>query len=224
MRSAIRASRAWGGGMLLATALRAAGDGGGRGLADVASPALLGVVLVLTGIGFASVSVLVQVVAPRTTRAAAELAGRTPWRSAVYGVLLTLIVVLGVGILQALPGPLRRLLAIALAGPCLLLVLLGATAVCHALGERILTAAQSPRMCSDVWAVGVGALFLALANLLPALGQAVGLAALLTGIGAVGRHILGRRRAAGTAPLPPPMPPPDLPRAPDPGPVPPGAP
>jgi hypothetical protein len=121
------------------------------------------------------------------------LVRRTPGRSLVYGLLTILAVILAVALAKGVSPGLANLVILALGLPCVVFGLIGGAATCYSLGESLLTAGGSPHHDSGPWAVGAGALLLALINLLPGLGQAVCLIAGLTGLGAVVRQLLTRR-------------------------------
>lgn len=178
------------------TLAQAAERQSGMNLGEIASPVLLGVLVLLIGTGLVAVCMLCQAVFPRAVRLSAPLAGRGVVRNLVYGLLVVTVVTLGMRVGHGLPRPLAACHAMLLLVPFVLLLAVGAAAVSSVLGERVLTGAQSPRMCSDVWAVATGAVLLALINLMPVLGQIAFLLALTVGLGAAFRSVAlraGRR-------------------------------
>ena len=154
----------------------------------------IGLVVLLVTVGFSALCLLCQVMRPALVRSAAIIAGRSPIRSLIYGVLMTIIVVLQLSLSKALPGFLGGILSLLFAVPYIGFLVLGATAVAHALGEKLLTNAGSPRQTSSVWAVLCGSALLGAVNLVPFLGQFVAIVGLSIGLGAMARHILGRKR------------------------------
>jgi len=168
-------------------------------LAGFAQPVLLGLAVLLGGIGFTAAMLVTQLAIPGLVRRSALLARRTPGRSLLYGVLVTVIVVLGLALARTTPAPFGKLLALALILPWMALLVLGLAAASYSLGESLLSASGSSREGAGPWAAGAGAALLALVNLLPLFGQAVTIVAALGGVGAVARAVLTRpaQEAAG---------------------------
>jgi len=154
----------------------------------------IGLVVVLLTVGFSALCLMCQVMRPAVVRSTAVIAGRSPIRSLVYGLLTTLIVVLQLSLSKALPGFIGGLLSLLFMVPYIVLLVLGATAAAYALGEKVLTNAGSPRQTSSVWGVLCGSALLGAVNLVPFLGQFMAVAALSIGLGAMVRHVLGRKR------------------------------
>ena len=165
------------------------------GAPDGVSQALLaGLIVLLISVGFTALCLICQTIRPVQVRSAALVAGRSPTRSLIYGLLTTVIVVLQLSLAKALPGFFGGLLSLLFIVPYVGCLILGATAAAQALGEKLLTSAGSPKQTSEVWAVLCGSLLMGTVNLVPFLGQAVMIASLSIGLGAMVRHVLGRKQ------------------------------
>ena len=188
---------------LLPAVTRAADGLAGTRPADLASPVLMGLIVLLLGVGFTAAMLVTHLAVPGLTRRSALLVRRTPGRSLVYGLLVALAVLLALMLAAAILPIAGKLLGVVLLLPLAAFCIIGIAAACHSLGESLLVASGSPHQDSGPWAVGAGAVLLSLINLLVGLGQVVWLIALLAGLGAVVRHLLTRPSpAAGTPPQP----------------------
>lgn len=133
-------------------------------------------------LAFAACAVLAAVLAPRPLASAARMAGETPGRSFVYGlvslpVFFVLCVVLAVSIVGI---PLLLLLTPAY----LALLFYGALVAAFFLGSRVLLVTGRYRVGNALAAV-VGAMMLAATTLIPVLGDLLLYALALLGTGAV---------------------------------------
>jgi hypothetical protein len=181
----------------LAPLVTQAADGLATGrLGELAAPVLMGVTVLFLGLGFTAAMLVTHLAVPGLTRRGALLVRRTPGRSLLYGLLLTLAIFLGLMLAKAAFPVAGNLLGVVLVLPWAAFACIGVAAACHSLGESLLTAAGSPHQDSAPWAVGAGAVLLSLINLLIGLGQIVLLIAILTGLGAVTRQLLTRPRPA----------------------------
>lgn len=185
----------------LAPAATQAADGLGAGrVADLASPVLMGLIVLLLGLGFTAAMLVTHLVIPSLTRRGALLVRRTPGRSLVYGLAVTLAILLALMLAKAVSPVAGNLLGVVLVLPWAAFAVIGIAATCHSLGESLLTAAGSPHQDSGPWAVGAGAVLLSLINLFVGLGQVVCLLAFMVGLGAVVRQLLSRPRPASGTP------------------------
>lgn len=160
---------------------------------DMGQVVLAGLAILLLTVGFMALTTFWQLLRPARCRAAAVLAGQSPFRCWIYGILTLLIVILQLALAKTLPPLLGILLTLAFTLPCFILLLIGAAAVAHALGEKLLTNTGSPGQMSDVWAVLTGSALLGLLNLIPVIGQVITVLALCIGLGAAVRRALRRR-------------------------------
>jgi hypothetical protein len=167
---------------------------------EVASPVLMGLTVLLLGLGFTAAMLVTHLAAPGLTRRSALLARRTPGRSLLYGVMVTLTILLALLLAKSVSLGVGKLLGVVLLLPWLALALVGVAAACHSLGESLLVSSGSPHQDSGPWAVGAGAVLLALVNLLVGIGQLVWLTALLIGLGAVVRQLASRPAPLSASP------------------------
>lgn len=177
---------------LLPGLTQAAAPGATGNAGNLVSPVLLGLIILLIGVGFTAAMLVTQLAVPGLVRRSALLVRRTPGRSLLYGLLVTVIVLLGLAAARATADPVGKLVSTVLILPWLALVVIGLAAASYSLGEGLLTASGSPHEGAGPWAAGSGAALLTLINLLPALGQVVLLLAMLAGVGAVTRQLLTR--------------------------------
>jgi hypothetical protein len=180
----------------LLPALAQAADGSAAGrIAELAAPVLMGLTVLLLGLGFTAAMLVTHLVVPGLTRRGALLVRRTPGRSLLYGILVTLVVLLAILLAKSVFGHAAPLFGVVLLLPWLALAVVGTAAACHSLGESLLVASGSPHQDSGPWAVGAGAGLLSLINLFVGLGQIVWLIAVLAGLGAVVRQLCSRAPA-----------------------------
>lgn len=175
----------------------------GGDAADFLAMIYFGLVILLLGTGFTMLCVIAQALRPESTRDISVIACHSPRRSLLYGVLISLILLLALIIGSQAGGGnggQGALLAIILLIPFTYMLVLGTTGVVHALGEKVLTGAQSSRQCSDTWAVGIGASVLALVNLVPLIGWILFVVGALIGLGAFTRNTFAKRRPVPEAP------------------------